>query len=149
MSEPKSIAREFFGQLSKAHNHLNCSISDTHEYLDLMLDFPAQDGLRFDIHLNLQNTDEIHLEALDLWMCWFPCTDKSVLKHISEILEGLISGHHRIAQKIKKGRVVKAHLEVNRNGRWEKVSSGLMTFKLPTLGKSEMKYTRNVGNGDS
>lgn len=38
------------------------------EHVELALDIPAQPGLSFDVDLNLQNLDELHLSASALWV---------------------------------------------------------------------------------
>ena len=52
-------------------------------HVQLVMDIPAQPGLLFDVNLNLQNRDELHLQASTLWVSWFPCTKQKKEMNIS------------------------------------------------------------------
>jgi hypothetical protein len=56
--------------------HLEMLLKEEDPNVDVNMDIPVQQGLEFDINLNLQNIDELHLSVGKLWMCWFPCTEK-------------------------------------------------------------------------
>ena len=56
------------------------------------MDIPAQIGLSFPVHLDLQNLDELHLGASKLWVSWFPCTNPQRVVEYFEAVSGLLSG---------------------------------------------------------
>ena len=76
--------------------------------VELSLDIPAQDGLDFLVSLNLQNEDELHLNAGELWVSWFPCNKESVSDEYYSAVTGLLSGKNRIVEYMRGKRRVKA-----------------------------------------
>lgn len=92
------------------------------EGLEMEVDIPAQPGLVFDVGLNLQNDDELHLTAAGLWVSWFPCTDPVVTEEYLEAVRGLLSGEFRIAQHRSADRIVGAELQRPIATGWETVT---------------------------
>lgn len=116
------------------HPNLKMGIDDNHPQLDLTMDIPAQPGLTFNIHLNLQNEDELHLSAGSFWNSWFPCTDSEIVEKYIEAVNGLISGEYRIREHLKGGRAFRAELQTLQNGQWQTISNW-GTWSLPWLRK--------------
>src|SRR5437867_5046898 len=74
------IARRAFEQIRAAFPNLVMELDPTPVHFELSMTIPAQPGLLFDVDLNLQNVDELHLNAADLWVEWFPCADTAVVE---------------------------------------------------------------------
>ena len=125
---------------------LSMAIREDAPNLDLSLDIATQPGLDFDMNLNLQNIDELHLDACGVWMCWFPCTEDHNIEDFIETVSDLIRGESRILQTVKGGKTVKANIQYFIDGNWVSKSNGLMTFKLPSFGRKTFKIVRNGKN---
>ena len=126
--------------------HLEMSLDDDDPNVDINMDIPAQLGLEFDINLNLQNIDELHLVVGKLWMCWFPCTEKENAGDFIDTVNSLINGETRILEILKGGKVVKAQLQYQINDEWISKSSGLLTFKLPSFRRKSFNVVQNGKN---
>ena len=87
-----------------------------------MLDIPQQPGLDFDLRINLQNLDEMHMSAGALWVEWFPCGDQEVFNQFIEAATGLLSGSHRIVEYHVAGSPVKAELQRPTDAGWQKIA---------------------------
>ena len=63
--EPKTrcfkIAEKKFKEIQNDFPDLTMIIDYDNENLDLSMDIPKQNGIDFEINLNLQNEDELHL----------------------------------------------------------------------------------------
>ena len=110
-------------------------IDDNHPQLELVMDIPSQRGLSLDIHLNLQNEDELHLSVGSFWNSWFPCTKTEIVELYIDAITGLISGRFRILEHLRGKRAVRAELQVFESGHWETVSNW-STWALPWPQKS-------------
>lgn len=102
-----------------------------HEHVELALDIPAQPGLSFKVHLNLQNLDELHLSASALWVEWFPCTNPKKVQEYFEAVSGLLSGEFRILEHRRGKRAVKAKLQAPRNGGWKTIATWSVLLSIP------------------
>src|ERR1700674_656425 len=105
------LALSTFQRIRAAFPALSMNLDVHPLHLDLAMDIPAQPGLSFDIGLNLQNRDELHIEASRLWVEWFPCTNPKKVAEYFEAVSGLVSGRFRILQHVRGRRVVKAELQ--------------------------------------
>ena len=65
------IALATFGSIRTAFPAFTMNLDLTPEHVDIAMDIPIQAGLLFDVSLNLQNRDELHLNASALWVEWF------------------------------------------------------------------------------
>ena len=126
--------------------HLEMSLSEDDPNLDINMDIPAQPGLDFDINLNLQNFDELHLATGKLWMCWFPCTERENADNFIGTVSDLIRGNCRIFETIRGGKTVKANLQYFVGEEWVSKSNGLMTFRLPSFRRKTYKIVQNGKN---
>ena len=81
-----------------------------HPHLEAMAELPIQQALSLPIQLNLQNGDELHLVASNLWVEWFPCTDSKKAQAFVDAVIGLISGELEIEELFLFGRPVRARL---------------------------------------
>lgn len=137
---------EALRNVQSLHPKLVMQIDENNPNVDINMDIPVQSGLDFDINLNLQNIDELHLSVGKLWMCWFPCTEVENSRDFVQTISGLIKGRYRILETIKRGKVVKAQLQYQQNGSWVSRSSGLLTFSFPSLGSKSFKVVQNGQN---
>lgn len=137
---------EALRNVQSLHPKLVMQIDENNPNVDINMDIPVQSGLDFDINLNLQNIDELHLSVGKLWMCWFPCTEVENSRDFVQTISGLIKGRYRILETIKRGKVVKAQLQYQQNGSWVSRSSGSLTFSFPSLGSKSFKVVQNGQN---
>jgi len=90
--------------------------------VDAVADIPAQPGLDFQVGINLQNCDELHLEVAHLWLEWFPCTRQDVFDRFAETLRGVLSGRFRILESHLLGKVVASRLQKPTGmGKWKTI----------------------------
>ncbi|MFN7943390.1 MAG: hypothetical protein U0X73_17490 [Thermoanaerobaculia bacterium] len=93
--------------------------------LDAAAEIPRQNGLDFDVSINLQNFDELHLNASNFWVEWFPCDEEEVFSRFIEACVSLLSGRGRLVESYLGDRAVSSRLEVPlENGSWR----GLATW---------------------
>jgi hypothetical protein len=135
-----------FKEIKKLYLNLEMQLDEENPNVDIMMIIPKQKGLDFEICLNLQNIDELHLEVGKLWMCWFPCTERENKNDYLNTLNGLITGKYRILETIKGNKVVKAQLQLPMNGEWISKSSGLMTFSFPSFRRRSFNIIQNTNN---
>lgn len=140
----KEIARNVFKKIQLLYPYLNMEIVDDLPHLDLCMDIPVQEGLKFEISLNLQNMDELHISSGKLWMCWFPCSRQYNVDDFLDVVKGLIDGKYRILEIIKGGKVIKARLQKPVNGKWVTKSSGLATFRSPSFKRKKYNIVQNI-----
>ena len=86
------------------------------------LSIPVQPTLSFEMHLNLQNDDELHLVAGGLWVSWFPCLQAAVATSYFEAIEGLLAGRFRILQRRRDTQVIGAELQRPVDQHWERIT---------------------------
>jgi hypothetical protein len=113
------------------------------EHVDVAMDIPAQPGLLFRVGLNLQNLDELHLNASALWVEWFPCTKPERVEQYFEAVSGLLSGRFRILEYWRGKRPVKAKLQAPRNGRWKTIARWSVLLSIPWPPK-RVKVVQNL-----
>ena len=136
------FVRELFGGVFDRVLHLSGVISDAEPQLDLSLDLPAQAGLSLPIHANLQNGDELHLEAASLHVSWFPCNREGVAEAFSDALVGLVEGTFRISEVLRSGDPIGADLEHRTDSGWERVATCRKGFPL-WFGKRTRRVVAN------
>jgi hypothetical protein len=88
---------------------------EQHPSVEALVEIPIQPGLSLPIQLNLQNRDELHLAASNLWVEWFPCTDPEKVKLFVDAVAGLVGGELEIEEAFLFGKPVSATLQ--RRGR--------------------------------
>lgn len=124
------IALRTFERLREAFPALEMTLVREPEYVDLEMEIPAQPGLDFEVHLDLQNVDELHVVAGALWVEWFPCTQPGVADLFFEAVSGLLSGRFRIVEHRRGSRPVKAELQRPAGETWETLATW-STFSWP------------------
>jgi hypothetical protein len=134
MATPLELAELAFNEIRESFPDLSCRIDrEPPGGFDLELVFPGQPGLSFEIDLNLQNVDELHLNASGLWAEWFPCTKPDVLTRYVEAVRGVLAGSHRILQHRRGGRLVKSYLQRPVGESWETIARYSPGISLPFL----------------
>ena len=123
-------------------------VSKQHPHVEAFAEIPVQAGVGFPISINLQNRDELHLNAgRHFWVEWFPSRHDDVYERFLESVIGVLSGRYRIVEKYALGRPVKAVLErPAEGGKWQRVavwSNLLGLLPLPT----SRRILQNSGTG--
>src|SRR5262245_2344359 len=98
---------------------------------------PEQPGLRFAVSIDLQNLDELHLEAGAFHVEWFPCGEPDVFGCFVDALVGLLAGDWRILEHVAGATPVKAELQRPLDAGWQTVATwstlrGLLPWKRST-----------------
>jgi hypothetical protein len=90
------------------------------EHLDFALTVPAQEKFSFELSINFQNADEIHLSAKDFVTSHFPVSKNEKFTKVLAILEGLICGTMRIrCFYFNQGSFIDSRLERLVGAKWE------------------------------
>jgi hypothetical protein len=137
------IAISTFERIRAAFPALAMNLDSHHKQVDLAMDIPAQPGLSFDVHLNLQNGDELHLSASVLWVEWFPCTNPKKVEEYFEAVSGLVSSRFRILEHWRGKRPVKAQLQRPSHGGWKTIANWLVLLSIPWPPKT-FKVVQNL-----
>ena len=111
-----------FERIARALPGLDMHVELDPEHVDATADLPAQPGLDFPVHLNLQNIDELHLVAGGFWLSWFPCTDPAVVDRYVDSVVHLVRGTYRVLEYRRGARVVRADLQIpDGAGGWRRI----------------------------
>ena len=127
--EPRTVEVERFDalvdQIRAAFPTIRVEVRKDHPHVEAIAKLPVQPGLDFELSFNLQNRDELHLNAgHHFWVEWFPCGEQRVFDGFSQAAVGLISGEYRIVESYLFGRAVNAKLERPRaSGGWERIAT--------------------------
>jgi hypothetical protein len=141
--ENRDVAVQLFRKLQSRFPNLSMHLDLDPDHVEVSLDIPKQNGLLFDISLNLQNSDELHLNAGALWQEWFPCSDETISQQYFEAITGLLSGSNRILQHCRGRKVVKAELQQPNGSRWETIATW-SCLHLPVPFMMKMTELRNA-----
>lgn len=128
MKDYRGFAVAVFEQIRQAFPHLKMKLLEDVN-VDIAMEILCQDGLSFDISLNLQS-DELHMSVGGLWVTWFPCDDPQKVRQYLSSVRGLISGEYRIVEHLQWNSVVKAELQRPEATGWETVAVSAR-FHLP------------------
>ena len=96
-----------------------------HPFVHAIADIPVQPGVDFNVSINLQNQDELHLNVgKNFWVEWFPCREQEVFDDYINAVTGVISGEYRIVERYLFGKADSAVLErPNGRGGWQRVTT--------------------------
>lgn len=140
----RDIALATFERIRAAFPALTMNIDLHPEHVQLAMRIPSQRGLCFEVNLNLQNRDELHLSASMLWIEWFPCRYQKQVEAYFEAVSGLLSGRFRILEHWRGPRFVLAQLQRPKEGEWKTIASRFNpTILLPWPSKI-LKVVQNV-----
>jgi hypothetical protein len=137
------IALSTFEKLRATFPALSMNLDLRPTHVDLAMDIPAQPGLSFNVYLNLQNLDELHLAASAFWYEWFPCTNPKKVERYLEAVSGLLSGEFRILEHWRGRRPVKAQLQRPSRGGWENVATWADVSAIVPWPKKTLKVFQN------
>lgn len=119
------IAEKTFRRIAKLFPDLKMERNDEAP-VELSIDIPIQPGLKYAVHLNLQNKDELHLSVENFWLEWFPCTEPSRVDHYIDAVSGFISGKYRVLEHYRGKRCIKAELQApSEDGGWATVGTSI------------------------
>jgi len=135
-------AKEIFEQIQTSHPTLRMIIDKEPKNVDLSMDIPKQEGLDFDINLNLQ-TDELHISTGVIWCSWFPLKDIEIRATFVDSVNGIINGKYRVIQFTKNGKPIKSYLQKPLNGHWKTVFKDIQKTSFPWT-KLERKIIINT-----
>lgn len=138
----KDAILQLLNEIRSAFPNLQMRLESSHPYVDLNLDIPQQDGLKFDVNVNLQG-DELHLSAGHFWLEWFPCSDRGKIEAFREAVHGLLSGEFRILEYYRGRRAVKAELQRPSSEGWKTIGTW-STLSLPFPWCVATKELRNT-----
>ncbi|MEQ8245177.1 hypothetical protein [Fulvivirga sp.] len=125
------IAEKTFQKVQDTFPELNMTIDYEDEHVDLSMVILEQNGLDFDIHLNLQNDDELHISTAFIWCQLFSAESSELVEFFFESVVGLISGEYRILQFVNKDKVYKSLLQKPNNENWETIYTDHGRFRMP------------------
>jgi len=134
-------AKNLFIEIMNENPTFNMEINDNQYMVDIGMDIKKQDKLIFDINLNLQNDDELHISTGQIWCSWFPLSDE-IIKIFKEAVNGILLGNYRIREFKRFGETKKSYLEKLANGKWEIVYKYHHKITFPFLKYQEV-ITRN------
>ena len=115
-------ALELFTDLRSQLPDLQVAINPNDPNVEISVEIPQQTGLAFDVHLNFQNRDELHLVAGEFWCSWFPSSDATVTERYREAVLGVISGQYRIVEYRRWGCRARAILQAPKPEGWQTVA---------------------------
>jgi len=133
---------QLFKEIQGAFPHLEMKLELRPPHVDLNMDIPKQQGLKFDVNLNLQG-DELHLSAGHFWLEWFPCTDEEIVKAFREAVRGVLSGEFRILEHYRGKRAIKAELQSHSGQGWKTIGTWA-TLSLPIPWRVTPRELRNT-----
>ena len=138
------IAKAVFERIKASNSHLNMEIENKPEHVDHAMNINRQPGLDFDVFLNLQNHDELHLLFQPFWGEWFPCTEPKRVEEYEAAVNGVLSGEYRTKVINRKGVPVKGLLQRPNGSEWVTVFTwGKLHFPF---GKKTVSYVQNTKN---
>lgn len=143
VSEQYSIAMSTFERIRAAFPALEMNLDLHHKHVELAMDIPAQPGLLFAVHLDLQNVDELSLSASALWVECFPCTNPKRVESYFDAVSGLLLGQYRILEYWRGNRAVKAKLQCPSKGGWETITGSSRLLFVPWPPR-ELKIVQNL-----
>ena len=140
----RDIALAIFERIRAEFPDISMRLDLYPEFVDLAMHIPAQPGLSFDVDVNLQNRDELHLSVSRLWVEWFPCRDQRKVEKFFEAVSGLIAGRFRILQHWRGRRTVLVQLQRPDGDGWETVASTLNPTILFPWPPKVLKVLQNI-----
>src|SRR5204862_5730640 len=95
-TRPVQLARfeETVDSIRREFPQLKIDANRNHAHVHALTTIPAQPGLQFEVSINSQNCDELHLCASHLWLEWFPCGEQSNFDGFIQSVLGLLAGSY-------------------------------------------------------
>ena len=120
-----------FKELKNGFLNLTMIMDQDNENLDLSMNIPKQIGIDFEINLNLQNEDELHISTDYIWCQFFSADSEDLVNKFYESVIGIINGEYRILQFVRNDKVYKTFLQKPNGNNWETVYSGYERMRMP------------------
>ena len=140
--DDRSIEMERFTSaidlIRKKFPKLHIEIDEEEEGLHAAATIEEQPGLDFEVNINLQNRDELHLLAETLWSTWFPIGEERVFEKFIDAVFGLLSDDYRMVEHRLWGTSVKAQLQKPCGDEWQTI----FTSEGPSLWPSFIPLPR-------
>jgi hypothetical protein len=107
---------------------------------------PAQEGIVCDLHLNLQNEDELHLNIGKYFWCeWFSCEKECVVQDYLDSVIGFIEGTYRVVDYFSGSTCYKSVLEKKEKDLWQPYASSIHVHGYVWPGwRKRTEITRNT-----
>ncbi len=139
------VARQCIEQIQAEFPHLKIVEESEPSYVEWAATIPKQDGLDFDVSFNLQNNDELHLEAEGLWISFLPCSEPKAKNAFMDSVRGLLSGRYQIAFHSIGPFSLGATLQKSDDGNWKSIGGAGESMLFPRF----LKRIRTIRNGQS
>ncbi|MBT6031725.1 MAG: hypothetical protein HOH19_04050 [Kordiimonadaceae bacterium] len=110
--------------------------------VDLEMNIDVQDGLEFQIMMNLQG-DELHLHIDEFHCSWFPCDDINVANDFMESVKGMIYGEYRVKLICRNGKLFSAMLQKPEVQSWKTIARYGGLISLWPFGIKTISYVQN------
>ena len=137
--------KQLFLDIKASFSNLKMELETKPEHVDLNMEISKQNGLKFNVCVNLQG-DELHLNVGEhFWLEWFPCTDQKVADAYVEAVKGILSGRLRILETYRGKKIVKSELQFPEKNMWVIKGTYAHGFNLPLIGR---KTTKSLINGE-
>ena len=138
--------RDLFAGVAQRHN-LNFEFEEN-DPVDVSCVYPAQQGLSFELWMNLQNGDEIWFGGDDWSFSRFPADDPQNWDCIAKTLDGIITANARVIRytALGRGSPFWTSTQLLDDGIWQTVSTRV-GIPIPPIWKSDILL--NIGNAAS
>lgn len=103
--------------------------TEKHE-VDLSMEISTQNGLGFDVHLDLQNLDELWLGVKSSFFIWFPCTNPEAVESYINTVGDTLEGKCRIVEHLRGSRLVKAEMQTPEDAAWKTIAT-CRSYRIP------------------
>lgn len=127
------IVEKKFKEMQNQFPNLLMTLDYDNNDVDLAMDIPKQNGLDFEINLNLQNEDELHISTDYIWCQFFSADSEELVEKFYESAIGLINGEYRILQFVKDDKVYKTFLQKPKEDDWETIYTGYERIRMPWI----------------
>ena len=111
--------------------------------------FPEQEGLDFELCMNLQNSDELSMSHEMFWTDSFPADDPEVWETFEKAADGMLSGEARavIHYAFDRKKPFRTEVQIQKDGRWMTVDTGIILWRLPWIKRSYVIQNKARGRG--
>ena len=139
------IAEDAFIKIQCLFPDLEMKIIFDDKFVDLSMDIPRQNGLDFDVNVNLQNEDELQISTSFICCNFFSIDNPDTVDDFVKAVQGLIMGEYRVLQFVRHGKVFKSLLQRPNESKWVTIYKHLLTFRLPWM-RLEENSIQNLRN---
>ena len=123
ISKTIGIARNIFDEIQTEFPSIKMILDEKHKHVELNMDIPKQNGVIYEVNLNLQNYDELHLSVSNFLFECFPCTDPAIALEFKNIVIGYLKGNNRILEFHNAKEAYKAKLQTFQDNKWKTIAT--------------------------